>query len=156
MYELILVYSYLAIGIYCICNNYNIDQNYILLLLFFLLKSLFDYRKCTVSYLETKLRAVKKKDGYLFTLMDDILNIRNTEHIGLIYIVCSVILYYYFGIKEDIIYYNLFAFFENRNDEMSELSDINLSEIDQENKDDTIDFLNLHGSIGENINELTN
>lgn len=132
MYEFILVYAYLSIGIYCICKNYNIDQNYMILLIIFLLKSMFDYRKCTVSYLETKLRSVKKKDGYLFTLMDDILNIRNTEHIGLIYIICSVILYYYFGIKEDIIYYNLFAFFETRNDEMSELTDINLNEIEQE------------------------
>ena len=132
MYEFILVYFYLSIGIYCIYKNYNIDQNYMIILIFFLLKSMFDYRKCTVSYLETKLRSVKKKDGYLFTLMDDILNIRNTEHIGLIYIVCSVLLYYYFGIKEDIIYYNLFAFFETRNDEMSELSDINLNEMNQE------------------------
>ena len=132
MYEFMLVYSYLSLGIYCIYKNYNIDQNYMILLIIFLLKSMFDYRKCTVSYLETKLRSVKKKDGYLFTLMDDILNIRNTEHIGLIYIICSVILYYYFGIKEDIIYYNLFAFFETRNDEMSELTDINLNEIDQE------------------------
>ena len=133
MYEFILVYAYLSIGIYCICKNYNIDQNYMILLIIFLLKSMFDYRKCTVSYLETKLRSVKKKDGYLFKLMDDIMNIRNTEHIGLIYIICSVILYYYFGIKEDIIYYNLFAFFETRNDEMSELSDINLNEMNQEN-----------------------
>ena len=92
MYELILVYSYLAIGIYCICNNYNIDQNYMILLIFFLLKTLFDYRKCTVSYLETKLRSVKKKDGYLFALMDDILNIRNNQcYRNLIGEVCFII-----------------------------------------------------------------
>ena len=100
MYAFVIVYIYLLIAILLIINDSDIDQNYIGLMIFFLLKSFFNYRKCTVSYLEVKARGVKKKYGYLYTLMDDILNIRNTNHITFIYFICSIILYYFFGIKD--------------------------------------------------------
>ena len=100
MYEFVIVYVYLFIAFLLMINDLNIDQNYIALMIFFLVKSIINYRKCTISYLEVKARGVKKKYGYLYTLMDDILNIRYTNHITFIYFICSIILYYFFGVKD--------------------------------------------------------
>ena len=106
MYEYVLVYSYLLIGIIFIILNRKLHQNYIIILIFILGKTIVNYRKCTISYLEVYLRKVKKHEGYLYTLLDDILNIRYSNQIGVIYLLCSIILYYYFGVKDGYININ--------------------------------------------------
>ena len=106
MYQYILVYLYLFLGILCILTNKPLYQNYIILLLFFLLKAIFNYRKCTISYFEVKMRKVKKKEGYLYTLLNDIVDIRYSRQISIIYLLCSIILYYYFEILDKAILIN--------------------------------------------------
>jgi hypothetical protein len=46
----------------------------IVLCLYLLIKWLSDYRKCTVSFIECKLRGVKKENGYLNSYLDPIIN----------------------------------------------------------------------------------
>jgi hypothetical protein len=45
------------------------------LCIYLLIKWLTDYRKCTVSYIECKLRGVKKEAGYLYRYLEPILNL---------------------------------------------------------------------------------
>ena len=50
---------------------------YVVILVFFLVKAVFDVRKCTVSYVECKLRGVPKEEGYVNSFLDGIVDIRN-------------------------------------------------------------------------------
>ena len=75
LYALLLVYTYLIIGVVIMLLNKNFPSYYIGLLIFFTIKWIINYRKCTISYLECKIRGVKRKDGYLNRLMDDILDL---------------------------------------------------------------------------------
>lgn len=48
--------------------------------IYLLIKWLTDYRKCTVSYIECKLRGVKKEAGYLYQYLEPIFNLnRHTD-----------------------------------------------------------------------------
>ena len=100
---LLIVYLFLFIGLILINNDINIPRTYIGLLLFFLIKLLFNYRKCTISYIECKLRNVKKEQGYLNSFMDSIIDLRYTSHVYIIYFISSIILYYYFIVKKNTI-----------------------------------------------------
>lgn len=103
MYK-VLPYLYLAIGYYFILNDYNLDHDYIALLMFLSLKIIFYYKKCTVSYLECKIRGVKKEKGYLYRLLNGIINVRHTIHFPILLILAAYVLYYHFGIKRDGLY----------------------------------------------------
>jgi hypothetical protein len=100
MFKLI-PYIYLAIGYYFIFNNYKIDNDYMILLMFFTLKIILYYKKCTISYIECKLRGVKKEQGYLYRLLDGIISVRHTIHFPILFILASYIYYYHFVIKGD-------------------------------------------------------
>jgi len=100
---LLIVYLFLFIGLILINNDINIPRTYIGLLLFFLIKLLFNYRKCTISYIECKLRNVKKEQGYLNSFMDSIIDLRYTSHIYIIYFISAIIFYYYFIVKKNTI-----------------------------------------------------
>jgi hypothetical protein len=104
MYK-ILPYLYLAIGYYFIYNNYNLDQDYIGLMMFLSLKIIFYYKKCTISYLECKIRGVKKEEGYLYRLLEGIISVRHTIHFPILFILASYIYYYHFVIKGDGLYF---------------------------------------------------
>lgn len=49
----------------------EINEFYILNLLIFYIKVLLSYNKCTVSYIECKLRNVKKEEGVIFNIFKD-------------------------------------------------------------------------------------
>lgn len=49
-------------------------------------KWIFDYRKCTLSYIEIKLRHVKKERGYLFKLVGDLVDFRQDQCIQWMYL----------------------------------------------------------------------
>ena len=92
----IVVYSYLLIGILFILLNKNLNNLYIGLLIFFTFKVAFNYRKCTVSYIECKLRGVKKEKGYLNRFMDSIIDLRQQNESVFYYIASFLILFYHF------------------------------------------------------------
>jgi len=60
---------------------------------FFLIKWIIDYRKCTVSYIECKLRGVKKEQGVVYNIMEDILDINKSRYKYLIYIFVLFVFY---------------------------------------------------------------
>ena len=93
---LIFILIYLFYGILNILLNKNLNKIYIGILLFFLFKTIFNYRKCTISYLECKLRKVKKEQGYLNRFMDKIIDIRYSNISIILYIYSFLIIYYYF------------------------------------------------------------
>ena len=92
----IIVYLFLLIGITSVLLNKTLHKTYIGLLLFFLCKMIFNYRNCTLSYVECKLRGVKREQGYLNNFMDGIINLRETNECVLYYIYALLILYYHF------------------------------------------------------------
>ena len=61
---------------------------------------IFNYRDCTCSYLECKIRDVKKEEGYINQFMDSIINLRSEPEIIYIYLITTLILYYHFFIRE--------------------------------------------------------
>jgi hypothetical protein len=73
---LLIVYLFLFLGLILINNDSTIPRPYIGIIIFFLIKLLFNYRKCTISYIECKLRKVKKEEGYLNSFIDSILDLR--------------------------------------------------------------------------------
>ena len=92
---------YLIIGIILCLFDITIPNIYIGLLIFFLIKQIINYRKCTISYIECKLRGVEKNKGYLYNFLNGIVNLRNTKFIILIYITGFLILYWHYGIKKN-------------------------------------------------------
>jgi hypothetical protein len=101
----IIPYLYLLIGYYCIYHNYNLDQEYVLILMFMALKVIFHYKKCTISYLECRLRGVKKEQGYIYRFLDGIIELRHSIHFPITLILASYIIYYHFGIKKSGFYF---------------------------------------------------
>ena len=95
----VLPYLYLAFGYYGIYYNYNLNKDYMALLMFFTLKIILYYKKCTISYIECKIRGVKKEQGYLYRLLDGIINVRHTIHFPILFVLASYIYYYHFVFK---------------------------------------------------------
>ena len=99
----ILVYLYALIGMLIILYNYKMPQYYIAFVIFFMFKWIFNYRKCTISFLECKLRGVKKENGYLYNFLEGIINLRYTKEIVVFLILGSIMLYYFFIIQKSTI-----------------------------------------------------
>jgi hypothetical protein len=95
-----IAYLFVLIGYYFILKNKILDKNYIGLLMFFTLKVIFDYRKCTVSYMECKLRGVKKDQGYLYRFLNGIVDLRYTDHYPVLFTMVSILYYYQYIIKK--------------------------------------------------------
>lgn len=70
------IHLYLLFGITWICLGKTYPKWFVVLTMFFGFKWIFNYRKCTISYLECKIRGVKRKDGYLNNLLDHIIDFR--------------------------------------------------------------------------------
>jgi hypothetical protein len=89
-----LIYLYLFLGLFCIINNKKIPKYYLGILIFITFKWIFNYRKCTVSWLECYLRGVKKEEGYLNYYLDKIVDIRYDKNINIIILICLFIIIY--------------------------------------------------------------
>ncbi|AUF82641.1 hypothetical protein TetV_559 [Tetraselmis virus 1] len=88
-------------GIYMMSCDKNIPQWYIGLLLFGGFKIIFNYRKCTISYIECKLRGVKKEQGILNSFLDGIINLRYLDYgTVIVAMFLTIVLSYYFLVKE--------------------------------------------------------
>ena len=108
-YYLLLVYSYLIIGISIIFLKIEITdriwRTYITFIIFFGFKSIFNYRKCTISYIEYRLRNSKKEDCILYNFLENMIDLRFTNHIFKIYFLCIVVLFDFFIIKKNKLYF---------------------------------------------------
>ena len=87
---------FLSYGLYYMILNIAIPSSYIKLLLFMFLKIVFDYTKCTISYIEVKLRGVKKEEGYLYDLLTSLNNIRNHKDFFILFFIINLFLFYNF------------------------------------------------------------
>ena len=94
MYILLFVYSYLILGLYLsfICNEIN--QVYLILLMFITFKVITNYRVCSFAYLECKVRDIKREDSYINQFLDPIVNLRFTDHIYILIPLTFIILFY--------------------------------------------------------------
>ena len=82
----ILILVGIIIGIlYKAVDNY-IDPSYIVLVMFLTFKMLFNYKKCTFSYLECKIRKVKRQDGLLASFLDHVVDLRTSKYSFLLYV----------------------------------------------------------------------
>ena len=88
---------YLFFGYYHILINKEPDSLYTILLVYFTFKIIIDYRKCTLSYIECKIRNIKKDKGYINNFFDDLFSIRNeTKEKRYLLLMLSFILSVYF------------------------------------------------------------
>ena len=106
---------YLFFGYYNILINKELDIIYSVILLYFTIKIIINYRKCTLSYLECKIRNIKKEKGYINKFFDDLINIRyeSNEKKYTLLILSLILLYYCFFIKNSEIK-SLYFHFKNK------------------------------------------
>jgi|TARA_B110000259_G_scaffold183182_1_gene228064 hypothetical protein len=87
---------FLSYGLLHMILNIAIPAAYLKLLLFVTLKILFDYTKCTFSYLEIKLRGVKKEEGYLYNLLTSLNELRYDRDFLILLFIINTFLFYNF------------------------------------------------------------
>uniref|UniRef100_A0A6C0F4B5 Uncharacterized protein n=1 Tax=viral metagenome TaxID=1070528 RepID=A0A6C0F4B5_9ZZZZ len=90
----ILVYLYLIYGLYMVYEKRLLNPLYLIVLLTGMLKMSFDYRVCTVAYVECKMRGVSRGYSIVNKILDPMIDLRYTDHTYPIYILGLVILYY--------------------------------------------------------------
>lgn len=72
----LIVFAYVLYGILHVLFKKQVMQWYVVILYYIAFKMIFNYSKCTVSYVECKLRGVKKEDGYLYQFLDQFIRLR--------------------------------------------------------------------------------
>lgn len=92
------VLLYCTYGLFALFYN-NIPESYVMLSLYLSFKWIFNYRKCTLSYYEVKLRGVRKEDGYLYQFLEKLMNFRNHELIIPVIVFQLIVILYYFRNK---------------------------------------------------------
>ena len=100
MYHLIFVYTYLLLGVYLTIRKVNINPLYLLCLSFVSFKVIFEYRVCSVAYMECRLRDVKREESYMNKFLDPIVDLRYTDHIYPLTMISFLILTYHLIILE--------------------------------------------------------
>ena len=90
MIFIIILFTFFTFSIFT--NNKTINYNTLCLSLYFMLKWLTNYRKCTVSYLECKIRGVKKEQGYLYNILEEIFDLNQSNLKYLVYLFTIIIL----------------------------------------------------------------
>lgn len=93
-----LLFLYLTITIFF--HNKYINNISITLCIYFLLKWITNYRKCTISYIECKLRGVSKEKGYINQVLDSILDYNKHKYRFYIYLFTFLLLLVHFFIKK--------------------------------------------------------
>jgi hypothetical protein len=67
---------------------------------FMFFKIILNYDKCTLSYMECKIRNVKKEEGYLYSFLNNLISIRYEKIFIFFFIYYIFLNYYYFIIKK--------------------------------------------------------
>lgn len=93
--KIILLFLYLFL-LRCIFIYYkygNIPFIYIVLIVFVMIKMLFNYRICSLAYAECKIRNIPRDKSYVNKFLDPIVDVRYTNHIYPLFIISFVIIY---------------------------------------------------------------
>jgi hypothetical protein len=83
---------FLFLGYSCFSNKYKIVRIGALSCFFFLVKWISNYRQCTMSYIECKLRGVPKEKGYINYILDSLIDVNQTEVRYIVYTFVVMIL----------------------------------------------------------------
>ncbi len=100
----IILTLYILSSFYIIFTNKIFKQWYIGLILFIGFKMIFNYKKCTISYIECKLRGVKKDNGYLYIFLQNFIDLRNEKYFSLLICYMFIVIYYHFVITKQKLY----------------------------------------------------
>jgi hypothetical protein len=98
-YEIVyvtIVYIYIILGISYMGIEKAIPRNYVAIIGYFLFKMVTGYDKCTLSYIECKLRHVKKEDSYIYDFLHSIISLKNTPHKVYLYAIACIFIVVYF------------------------------------------------------------
>lgn len=98
---MLILYFYLLIGLLFILFRDKIPQWYIGILIFFFVKLIINYRKCTISRMECLFRGVPKEKGILYNFLEDIVDLRYHDDIYIFYLYSVLIIIYYYSFKID-------------------------------------------------------
>lgn len=71
-------YAFMLYGLCAALKKHPLPRVWSGLYAFATLKLLLDYRKCTLSYVECKVRNVKKEDGYIHNALEEIMRLRES------------------------------------------------------------------------------
>ncbi len=74
-------------------KNKKIIEWSIAICIYLLFKWIFDYHKCTLSYLECKIRNVKKEDGFLYNFLENIIILNKSENKYIFYFAVTIVLF---------------------------------------------------------------
>ena len=88
----IIIITYILVGFLYIKLERTIPSRFAIIAAFCVIKMIFNYRKCTFSKLECKIRKVKREDGILGDFLDHVVNLRYSKIKYLIYFIVLVFL----------------------------------------------------------------
>ena len=92
-YILIFLYLFLIQSNYILYKYDNIPIIYIFIIGFPMIKALFDYRVCSVAYIECKFRSIKREESLVNKFLDPIVDLRYSDHIYPLFTISILILY---------------------------------------------------------------
>ena len=109
MFHLIFLYSYLFIGFLFTILEKDLHPIYLICLLFVSFKFIFEYRVCSVAYLECRMRDIKRDKSYMNKFLDPIVDLRYTDHVYTLSLLSFLILTYHLVFLEKYsLIYNIF------------------------------------------------
>ena len=75
-------------------KNNKINEIALTMIGYFLFRWITNYRKCTISYLECKLRGVKKDDGYIYNILNPLFDVNKKYNRSKYYILFTLLGFY--------------------------------------------------------------
>jgi hypothetical protein len=69
-----------------------VPEWYVMLSIYLLFKWIFNYRTCTLSYYEVKLRNVQINEGFLYQFLESVVDLRYNKYIFIIYLIQILII----------------------------------------------------------------
>lgn len=98
----IILLLYVSYGMYIMITKKKIEHSYMIISFFMFFKIIMNYHQCTVSYIECKIRKVKKEEGYLFNFLNNFIQIRNDKFFIFLIIYYIYLNYYYFFVMNNL------------------------------------------------------
>ena len=92
MYSYFTLFLYILLILSLFSTNIKVISVSIYVASFFLLKWIFNFKKCTLGYLECKIRNVNKSEGYINKICDDYGDMINDENVDLLFIISFLII----------------------------------------------------------------
>ena len=92
-YIFIYIFGFLSLISTIFCSySRDIHILAVTMCIYLLFKWLSDYRKCTLSYIEIKLRNIKKEQGILYNFLEDLIDFNTCKNKDILYSIITTIL----------------------------------------------------------------